>query len=70
MSGGDVRGIAVHVAARVLAAARPGEILATDTVRTLVIGSGIGFSTRGIHELRGVPGEWPLVAVETSTGAW
>jgi class 3 adenylate cyclase len=61
--GEDVGGIAVHIAARVLDAARPGEILTSSTVRDLVVGSGLGFEDRGSHELRGVPGEWRLHAV-------
>ena len=59
----DVSGIAVHIAARVLEAARPGEVLASSTVRDLVVGSGLAFEDRGTHELRGVPGEWRLHAV-------
>jgi class 3 adenylate cyclase len=49
----DVRGIAVHVAARILAIAEPGEILVSATVRDLLAGSGMEFVDRGIHELRG-----------------
>jgi class 3 adenylate cyclase len=59
----DVSGIAVHITARVLESARPGEILASSTVRDLVVGSGLAFEDRGTHELRGVPGEWRLHAV-------
>ena len=61
--GQDVGGIAVHIAARVVAAARAGEVLASSTVRDLVVGSGIEFADRGRHALRGVPGEWRLFAV-------
>jgi class 3 adenylate cyclase len=61
--GSDIGGIAVHSAARVLAEAQPGEILTSGTVRDLVAGSGIDFASRGRHELRGVPGEWELLAV-------
>ena len=60
---GGVRGIAVHTGARVAAAARPGEVLVSSTVRDLVAGSGIEFEERGAHELKGVPGEWRLYAV-------
>jgi class 3 adenylate cyclase len=59
---GDVGGIAVHTGARVAAAAAPGEVLVSSTVRDLVAGSGIEFVDRGVRELKGVPGEWPLFA--------
>jgi class 3 adenylate cyclase len=61
---GKMSGIAVHIGARVAAEARPGEVLVSSTVRDLVAGSGIGFSERGFAELKGVPGEWRLFAVE------
>ncbi len=61
--GDDVGGMAVHIGARVGASAAPGEVLVSGTVRDLVVGSGIGFSDRGVHTLRGVPGEWRLFAV-------
>ena len=60
---GDVSGLAVHIAARVQAAAPPGQVLASRTVRDLVAGSGLGFADRGPHVLKGVPGEWSLFAV-------
>jgi class 3 adenylate cyclase len=56
-------GLAVNVGSRVAAAAEPGEILVTRTVRDLVAGSEIEFRDRGGHELRGVPGTWVLYAV-------
>jgi class 3 adenylate cyclase len=59
-----VGGIAVHIAARVMAAAAPGEILVSSTVKDLVAGSGIEFRDRGAHDLKGVPGGWRLFAVE------
>ncbi len=59
----DVRGIAVHIGARVAAAAGPGEVLVSSTVKDLVAGSGIEFADRGPHELKGVPGEWRLYGV-------
>jgi class 3 adenylate cyclase len=62
-SGSDVRGIAVHIGARVAALAGPGEVLASNTVKDLVVGSGIGFEARGSHTLKGVPDEWLLFAV-------
>jgi class 3 adenylate cyclase len=61
--GSDIGGIAVHIAARVLASAEPGELLVSGTVKDLVVGSGISFEDRGEHELRGVPGRWRLWAV-------
>jgi len=57
---GDVGGLAVHIAARVMAEAGDGEVLASSTVKDLVVGSGIEFRDRGTHQLRGVPGEWRL----------
>lgn len=62
-AGRDVRGIAVHIGARVAAMAGAGEILASGTVRDLVAGSGIVFEERGSHSLKGVPGQWALYAV-------
>jgi class 3 adenylate cyclase len=61
--GDDYAGIAVHIGARVAALAGTGEVLCTSTVRDLVAGSGIEFLERGRHELKGVPGEWSLLAV-------
>jgi class 3 adenylate cyclase/pimeloyl-ACP methyl ester carboxylesterase len=59
----DVAGIAVHIGARVSALARGGEILVSRTVRDLVVGSGLRFEPRGVHELKGVPESWELFAV-------
>lgn len=53
----------MHIGARVAADAAPGEILVSNTGKDLVAGSDIGFQSRGVHALRGVPGEWPLFAV-------
>ena len=61
--GEDIGGIAVHIGARVSALAGPDEVLVSSTLRNLVIGSGLEFDDRGIHELKGVPGEWKLFAV-------
>jgi len=61
---GKVGGIAVHLGARVAASAEPGEVLVSSTVKDLVAGSGLVFSDRGIHELKGIPGEWHLYAAE------
>jgi len=60
---GAVSGMTVHIGARVMAEAAPGEVLVSGTVKDLVVGSGLGFAERGLHELRGVPGTWPLFAV-------
>jgi len=62
---GDIAGIAVHTGARVSAKASAGEVLVSSTVKDLVAGSGIEFQDRGLHELKGVPGEWRLFAVES-----
>ncbi len=59
---GGVRGLAVHIAARIAAAAQPGEVVVSSTVKDIVAGSGIGFEERGEHELAGVPGTWRLFA--------
>lgn len=61
--GDDLGGVAVHVAARVGAHARPDEVLVSGTVKDLVMGSEIEFADRGVHELKGVPGDWRLFAV-------
>jgi class 3 adenylate cyclase/alpha-beta hydrolase superfamily lysophospholipase len=61
--GDDIGGIAVHIAARVLACAEPGELVVSGTVKDLVVGSGIAFADRGERELRGVPGRWHLWSV-------
>jgi pimeloyl-ACP methyl ester carboxylesterase len=61
--GDDVAGISVHIGARVAALAGPGEVLASQTVKDLVLGSDLHFEARGAHELKGVPGEWQLYAV-------
>jgi class 3 adenylate cyclase len=61
---GKVAGVAVHTGARVAAQAEPGEVLVSSTVKDLVAGSGLRFQDRGQHELKGLPGEWRLFAVE------
>src|SRR4051795_454474 len=67
--GDDIGGMAVHIGARVSALAEPGEILVTKTVVDLVVGSGLQFSDRGEHELKGVPGTWRLYAVLARSSA-
>ncbi len=64
LRGDDIGGLAVHIASRVCALAGPSEVLTTGTVRDLVVGSGIVFDDRGRHNLKGVPDEWQLLAVE------
>jgi len=67
--GDDVAGIGVHIAARVQARAQPGEVWVSRTVTDLVTGSGITFSDRGEHPLKGVPGAWQLfTVVDSATG--
>jgi class 3 adenylate cyclase len=61
--GDKLRGIAVHIGARVASNAGAGEILVSQTVKDVVAGSGIEFQERGSHELKGVPGEWRLYSV-------
>ena len=63
MSAGGVRGIAVHVAARVMAAAKNSDVLVSSTVKDLVAGSGLLFEDFGEHELKGVPDRWRLYRV-------
>jgi class 3 adenylate cyclase/pimeloyl-ACP methyl ester carboxylesterase len=63
---GKVGGIAVHTGARVASQARPGEVLVSSTVKDLVAGSGIQFEDRGLAQLKGIPGEWRLFAVDQS----
>ena len=60
----DIGGLAVHIAARILGQAGADEILVSNTVRDLVVGSGTGFEDRGSVELRGVPGTWQLLSVD------
>ena len=63
---GDLGGIAVHIGARVAALAGAGEVLVSSTVKDLVVGSGLGFEDRGVHQLKGVPDAWHLYAVTRS----
>jgi class 3 adenylate cyclase len=60
--GDDIAGMSVHIAARVNALAGPSEVLVSQTVKDLVVGSGIGFDDRGEHTLKGVPDSWQLYA--------
>jgi class 3 adenylate cyclase len=61
--GDKLAGLAVHLGARIASEAKAGDVLVSSTVKDLVAGSGIGFVDRGVHELKGVPGEWRLFAV-------
>lgn len=61
--GDRVGGMTVHIAARVQSKAARGEVLVSRTVRDLVVGSNIAFEDRGLHDLKGVEGEWHLLAV-------
>jgi class 3 adenylate cyclase len=66
MNDEKVGGIAVHIGSRVAKEAGPAEVMVSSTVKDLVAGSGIEFRDRGAVELKGVPGEWRLFAVERS----
>lgn len=66
--GTDIGGIAVHIAARILALAGASEIVVSSTVRDLVVGSGTHFEDRGSVQLRGVPGTWQILAVDRHGG--
>ena len=61
--GAKLEGLAVHIGARVAALAGPSEVLVSRTVKDLVAGSGIEFESRGVHVMKGVPGEWQLFSV-------
>ncbi|HUP84795.1 MAG TPA: adenylate/guanylate cyclase domain-containing protein [Acidimicrobiales bacterium] len=64
--GDDIAGIAVHLAKRVEAAAVTGAVFVSQTVRDLVVGSGIELADRGTHELKGIPGSWTLYEVRST----
>ena len=63
LDGDNIRGLAVHIGARVAAMAHSREILVSQTVKDLVAGSGINFEEAGEHELKGVPDRWHLYRV-------
>lgn len=63
--GDDLGGMAVHIAARVMGFAAADEILVSSTVADLVVGSELKFEDRGTYTLKGVPGQWRLLAVES-----
>jgi class 3 adenylate cyclase len=62
--GDDLIGLTVNIAARILAAAEPGEILVSEAVRDGATASACAFSPRGHRSLKGVPGTWPVFAVD------
>ncbi|MDM0071226.1 adenylate/guanylate cyclase domain-containing protein [Variovorax sp. J31P207] len=64
--GTKIGGIAVHIGARVASHASPNEVLVSSTVKDLVAGSGMAFQDRGVHSLKGVPGQWHLYAATES----
>ena len=64
LMGNNLGGIAVHIGARIISKAEPGEILVSRTVKDLVAGSGIEFEDNGSHVLKGVPGKWHLFRVK------
>ena len=61
--GEDVGGMAVHICARVMAMAGPGEVLVSGTTYGTAVGAGLDFEDRGLHDLKGVPGPWPVFAL-------
>ncbi len=63
--GDNIGGIAVHAGARIMANADPGGVLVSGTVKDLVSGSGINFQDHGVHELKGIPGEWRLFSARS-----
>jgi class 3 adenylate cyclase len=68
MADHDVHGIAVHIAARIMALAAPGEVLVSGAIPPLVLGSRIAFDDRGSHALKGVRDPWPVLAVRDEAG--
>lgn len=61
--GNEIAGVAIHIAARVMSKANANQVWVSSTVKDLIAGSGIEFQDRGIHSLKGVPGEWHLYQV-------
>jgi class 3 adenylate cyclase len=68
LTGEDVAGMAVHIASRVAGLAGAGEVLVSGTVSGTVVGGPFSFEDRGLHELRGVPGRWPLFMLGDGSG--
>jgi class 3 adenylate cyclase len=67
--GAKLGGLAVHVGARIAALANGGEVLASRTVRDLVVGSGLKFTDRGTHRLRGIDDPWQIFAVDDAVSS-
>jgi class 3 adenylate cyclase len=67
--GSDLRGVAVHEAARIMETAGNDEILVSETTRALALTSGLGFEDRGSHTLKGLPGEWRLFAYSSDASS-
>ncbi len=67
--GNDLFGITLHIGARIRSLAQPGEVLVSSAVRDMVVGSGIAFTDRGAHILKGIPGEWRLYAPALDSAA-
>ncbi len=65
--GEDVGGMAVHIASRIADLAAPGEVLASGTSFGTVVGGPFEFVDRGFHELKGVPGRWPVFSLSTGS---
>ena len=65
LMGDNVGGIAVHTGARIMGKAEPGRVLVSGTVKDLVSGSGIDFQEYGVHQLKGISGEWKLFAARS-----
>jgi class 3 adenylate cyclase len=63
LAGNGIAGTSVHIADEIAALAQPTEILVSRTVKDLTAGSSVGFTSRGRHQLGGLPDEWPLFAV-------
>jgi class 3 adenylate cyclase len=66
--GADVRGVTVHEAARIMAAAGEDEIIVSDLTRALAVGAGLAFEDRGVHTLKGLDGSWQLAAFVPEPG--
>jgi class 3 adenylate cyclase len=66
---GRLGGIAVHIGARLMSLAEPDEVLVSHTLQGILIGSRHSFDERGVHELKGVPGRWPLYSVKAGSRA-
>jgi class 3 adenylate cyclase len=64
LTGDDVGGMAVNIAARVMGLAGAGEVLASGAVAGAVVGGPFSFEERGAHELKGVPGRWPVFSLQ------